>query len=252
MERITKEFFNNLVELNDFAARKFVEIGKQSIEKSGRFNVALSGGSTPKKLYAVLTGESFRSQIDWQKIQFFFGDERFVSADSAESNFRMANEELFLKLEIPGENIHRFKTENGDPASVAEEMENEIRQNFSLGENEFPRFDLIFLGMGADGHTASLFPETPALNEKVRIAAENFVAKLDAFRLTLTFPAINNARNIIFLISGEEKKKTFAEVFDSDTNEGQFPAQKICPTNGELLVLADIQDLRRNNRDLVV
>lgn len=235
--------FDNSSELNDFAAGKFVEIAKNSIENRGRFTVALSGGSTPKKLYSVLSEEPFRSQIDWQKIDFFFSDERFVSADSPESNFRTANDGLFSKLGIPPENVHRFLTEKGEPLAVAEEMENRIQEAFSLKENEFPRFDLIFLGMGSDGHTASLFPETTALEEDTRIVVENYIPRLDTFRLTFTFLTINNARNIIFLISGNEKKHTFSAVFSKNSKTFQFPAQKVNPVGGELLVLTDIQDL---------
>ncbi|MBX7170680.1 MAG: 6-phosphogluconolactonase [Pyrinomonadaceae bacterium] len=233
--------FENVEKINKFAAEKFVEIAKDSIEKRGRFTVALSGGSTPKKLYALLATEPFRSQIEWQKVQFFFGDERFVPKDSDESNFRMANEALFSKVEIPAENIHRFLTENGDAKTVAELMEREIRDVFKLKENEFPNFDLVFLGMGADGHTASLFPETAALKENQRIVTENYVPKFETFRLTFTFPTINHARNIIFLIAGADKTETLHEVLHGEFQPEKLPSQAVKPINGNLLILTDIK-----------
>lgn len=230
----------SLEELFNSAAEKFVEISQDSIAKRGQFTVALSGGSTPKKLFALLTEELFRSQVEWRKIQFFFGDERNVSIDSDESNFRMANEALFSKVEIPKENIHRFLTEKGEAKTVAKEMEREIREVFGLKENEFPRFDLILLGMGNDGHTASLFPETEALKEDTRIVTENYVAKFDTFRLTFTFPTINNARNVIFLISGQEKAETLREVLHGEFQPEKLPSQAVKPVNGNLLFLTDI------------
>ena len=233
------KIFASVDELNEFAANEFARICQKSIAARGQFTVALSGGSTPKKLNVLLASDAFRSKIEWQKVHFFFGDERFVAPASDESNFRMANETLFSKLEIPKENVHRFLTETGEAKSVAEKMENEIRAFFNLEKNELPRFDLIFLGMGDDGHTASLFPETAALNEKEKIAAENYVPKFETFRLTFTYPAINNARNIIFLVAGEDKAAALREVLEGDFNYEKFPSQKIIPENGKLLFLAD-------------
>lgn len=233
--------FENIEKLNIFAAEKFVEIAKDSIAERGQFTVALSGGSTPKKLFALLTQEPFRSKIEWKKVFFFFGDERNVPIDSEESNFRMANEALFSKVEIPKENIHRFLTEKGEPKIVAEEMEREIREVFELKESEFPRFDLIFLGIGNDGHTASLFPETEGLKEDKRIVIENYVPKFETFRLTFTFSTINNARNVIFLISGKEKAETLREVLYGEFQPEKLPSQAVKPVNGNLLFLTDIK-----------
>ncbi|MEK7725312.1 MAG: 6-phosphogluconolactonase [Acidobacteriota bacterium] len=231
----------NSEELFNLAAEKLVEIAKDSIAERGQFTLALSGGSTPKKLYSLLTQEPFRSQVEWQKIRFFFGDERNVAIDSEESNFRMVNEALFSKVEIPTKNIHRFLTEKGEPKIVAEEMERETQEVFELRENEFPRFDLIFLGMGNDGHTASLFPETEGLKEDKRIVIENYVPKFDTFRLTFTFPTINNARNIMFLISGQEKAETLREVLYGEFQPEKLPSQAVKPVNGNLLFLTDIK-----------
>jgi 6-phosphogluconolactonase len=163
---------------------------------------------------------------------------------------------LFSKVEIPAENIHEFQTENGDAETVAKLMEQEIRQVFGIEKQlvapslkamhepqlpmQFPRFDLIFLGMGADGHTASLFPETKALQEDKRLVAENYVPKFETFRLTFTFPTINNARNIIFLIAGADKKETWHEVLDGEFQPEKLPSQSVKPINGNLLILTNI------------
>lgn len=233
------KIFAGVEKLNEFAVNEFVHICNESIAERGIFTVALSGGSTPKKLNALLASNAFRSKIEWRKIQFFFGDERCVSPDSEESNFRMANETLFSKLEIPPENVHRFLTELGNAHATAEKMESEIRAFFKLKKNEFPRFDLIFLGMGADAHTASLFPETSALEEDNRIVVENYVPKLETFRLTFTYPTINNARNIIFLVAGEDKAEAAREVLEGEYNPEKFPSQKVKCENGKLLFLLD-------------
>jgi 6-phosphogluconolactonase len=232
------------------AAEKFVEIAKDSIEKRGRFTVALSGGSTPKRMYKLLKSEQFRHQIDWKKVFFFFGDERNVLPDEAESNFQMANENLFESLQVPDyhsfkwkdTNIIRWNTELKDTQKIAEDYETAIYVFFTLDEVEkFPRFDLIFLGMGADGHTASLFPETDALKEDKRIAVENFVPKFGTYRLTFTFPTINNARNIIFLISGQDKAETLREVLHGEFQPEKLPSQMVKPIDGNLLILTDIE-----------
>lgn len=233
------EIFPAVDDLNKFAAAEFLRLGRQSIIDRGRFTVALSGGSTPKKLFQLLASEPFRSQIEWHKIHFFFGDERDVLTTSEESNYRMASENLFEQLRIPGRNVHRFLTEAGGAKTAAEKMETEIQTFFGLRESEFPRFDLVFLGMGADGHTASLFPGTSALTENKRLVVENYVEKFGAFRLTFTFPVINNARQVIFLIAGEDKADALSEVLEGESNKETFPSQAIAPKDGDLLFLID-------------
>ena len=233
--------FEDVEKLNIFAAQRFIEIGKESVAKRGLYTVALSGGSTPKKLYSLLAKEPLRSQIEWKKIHFFFGDERFVPSNSEESNFKMADDALFSKVEIPKENIHRFLTEAGDAANVALIMEQEIREVFELETNAFPHFDLVLLGMGTDGHTASLFPETSALKDDKRIVVENYVAKFESFRLTYTVPTINNARNVIFLIGGSDKTEILREVLGGQYVPEKLPSQLIKPHSGNLLILTDIE-----------
>lgn len=248
MERILR-IFQNFDELSRFAAERFVEIGSAAIKKHGRFSVALAGGSTPKPLYRMLSTDEFRKRLEWQKVLFFFGDERNVPPDDEKSNFRMAKKNLFEPLHIPSENVFRWKTEIEDAEKAAEIYEREIRDFFDLEKSPtaaevfsgsaFPRFDLILLGMGADGHTASLFPGSGALKETKKIAAANRVEKLDSFRLTLTFPVINNAANVMFLVSGEEKAETLQTVIEGEFEPDKYPAQLVVPENGELFWLVD-------------
>jgi 6-phosphogluconolactonase len=233
------KIFPSIEALNDWAREEIVRLSAAAIAERGIFTIALSGGSTPKKLFALLAEDEFQGRINWHQTHFFFGDERFVAPDSEESNYRMAREVLFSKINVPTQNIHRFLTEQGDANIVAEKMENEMRGFFGLAANEFPNFDLILLGMGADGHTASLFPETSALQETKRLVTENYVEKFQTFRLTFTVPTINHARNVMFLIAGEDKAEALREVLDGEYKPEKFPSQFIKPENGKLLFLLD-------------
>lgn len=230
--------FSNIDELNNFAAEKFVEVAKESIENHGFFTVALAGGSTPKSLYQLLSSEKFRDQIDWSKVFFFFGDERNVSPDDEESNFRMVNENLFKPLQIKDEKIFRWQIELKNAKKIAQDYEKNLKNSPSATAGGSEGFDLILLGMGDDGHTASLFPYTDALHETEKIAVANWVEKLKDWRFTLTFPVINNARNVIFLISGKNKAKTVKEVLEGEFQPEKFPSQNVKP-RGNLLFLLD-------------
>ncbi len=230
-----RKVFQDLSQLSRFAAEQFITIGKRSIKSNGRFNVALAGGTTPKNLYQLLASEDFKIRIDWEKVFFFFGDERDVSPMSDRSNFRMVNENMLKTLKIPQSNIIRWRTEIIDAAGVAVAYEKTLRTYFELEEGQFPRFDLFLLGMGADGHTASLFPQSGALAESKRIAVSIFVEKLDANRLTLTFPVINNSSNVLFLVAGESKAEALMEVLEGDSNPDKYPSQKVKPTQGKII-----------------
>ncbi|MBA2620915.1 MAG: 6-phosphogluconolactonase [Acidobacteria bacterium] len=228
-------------ELNKLAAAKFVSLARDAIKNKGRFSVALAGGSTPKGLYKLLATDKFCALLDWTKIYFFFGDERNVLPFDAESNFRMANENLLQPLKIGAGNIFRWQTELQNAETIAEKYEQTLKNFFNLRENEFPRFDLILLGMGEDGHTASLFPFTEALNEKNKIAVADRVEKLNTTRLTLSFPLINNAANIMFLVSGENKAEVLRAVLLGETEPEKYPSQNVKPKNGNLFWLLDEQ-----------
>ena len=234
------KIFPNIEILNNFAAAKFLEIAFFAIQERGVFNVVLAGGSTPKSLYQFLSDEEFKNELDWSRCFFYFGDERNVLPDDAESNFRMANENLLKPLEISEFNIFRWHTEDKDAEKIAEDYTENIDIAFALDEVEkFPRFDLILLGMGADGHTASLFPYTEALHETEKIAVANYVEKLNDWRFTLTFPTINNARNIMFLVAGEEKAETLRDVLEGEFEPERLPTQNVRPKNGNLFWLID-------------
>jgi 6-phosphogluconolactonase len=224
------------VDLFHAAAEEFVLAARAAIGAQGRFTVALSGGSTPKALYSLLA--SNYAGFAWDRVFIFFGDERHVPPTDPESNYGMANEALLTKVAIPPENVFRVPAENPDAAAAALEYETQIRRFFALKPAEFPRFDLILLGLGPDGHTASLFPDTAALDEHSRLVVANWVAKFKTHRITFTFPVLNRAAEVIFLANGAEKADMVRQVLQGK-NSSQLPSQRVQPTDGKLLWLLD-------------
>jgi 6-phosphogluconolactonase len=217
------------------AADLFVSLAKEAAESRGRFSISLAGGSTPKALYRLLSGPEFKDQVDWSKIVFFFGDERNVPPNAEESNFRMAKESLFEPLRRKDLNVFRWTTESGEPAEIASQYESVMVREVG----ELPIFDLILLGLGPDAHTASLFPFSPALQETTRFAVENWVEKFNAFRLTMTLTVFNAARNVVFLVAGDDKKDALRIVLEGDRDLQAFPAQAVSPKDGRLIWLLD-------------
>lgn len=219
------------------AAEAFVEEARGAIEERGRFTGALAGGSTPKALYGLLA-ERHRDAVDWSKVHAFFGDERPVPPDHEDSNYRTAKEALLDRVPVGG--VHRMRGEL-DPAEAARLYERELREFFDLGlaPGEPPRFDLILLGMGGDGHTLSLFPRTPALDVRDRLAVENPVEKLGQTRITLTLPTANAAREVHFLVAGEGKAEALKEVLEGDADPRDYPSKLIRPANGNLTWMLD-------------
>lgn len=203
-----------------------------AIAQRGQCSLALAGGGTPKPLYQALAGQN----LPWDKLHIFWGDERYVPADDPDSNQKMAREAWLNHVSIPAENIHPMPTDRGDPQKDAQQHEQHLREFFQCGPNDIPRFDLIFLGMGDDGHTASLFPKTEAL--EVRDCLVTVGNKDNCQRLTFTIPLINQARCVIFLVSGENKRPALAQVFAQQADETQYPARLINP-QGELWWLLD-------------
>jgi 6-phosphogluconolactonase len=218
------------------AADNFCSLGALAIRERGRFNVSLSGGSTPRGLYQELA-KNFSTQLDWQKVFFFFGDERHVPPTDSESNYRMANESLFSKLAIPADHVFRIPAEMPDAGQAALAYEQTLRNFFRPSPGSFPRFDLVLLGMGPDGHTASLFPGTTALEEKEHWVVANWVEKFSAFRITLTYPVLNSAACVMFLVSGGEKSEMVRRALKDPAAD--LPCQKVRPTNGELIWFLD-------------
>ncbi len=223
-------------ELASEAARRFAELAEVFTGDIGRFAVALSGGSTPKAMYRILAEKPYADSLPWPSTCFFWGDERCVPPDHPESNYRMAHETLLSKVPAAPENIFRIPAEDQDHQRAAERYSETLQKFF--GE-EWPHFDLIFLGMGADGHTASLFPGTAALNVNDRIAVANYVEKLQSWRITLTAAAINRARNIIFLVAGEDKAPALKAVIEGPRDPEKYPSQLIEPYYGTLLWMVD-------------
>jgi 6-phosphogluconolactonase len=204
------------------------------------FTMVLSGGSTPRHLYTLLgTDHAFKERIPWKRIHFFWGDERHVPPDHNESNYLMADECMLSRLPVPLENIHRIKSETSDAGRAAELYQQDISSFFQLKAGQWPRFDCVLLGMGPDGHTASLFPQTAALDEHKRLVVANWVQRFQAHRITLTMPVLNNAECIIFLVSGENKAETLRMVLEGEKRTKRFPVQMIQPVHGKMLWFID-------------
>ncbi|QYJ16255.1 6-phosphogluconolactonase [Rubrobacter xylanophilus DSM 9941] len=215
------------------AAREFAARAARAIRERGRFAVALAGGSTPRAAYELLARD-YADGVDWGRVHFFFGDERPVPPDHADSNHRMAREALLSR--VPAGSVHRMRGELA-PEEAARRYEEELR-SFFAGE-EVPRFDLILLGLGEDGHTASLFPHTRALGETERLVVANPVERLGTVRITLTPPVINAARAVVFLVAGGGKADALREVLEGSADPRQYPAKLIRPGDGEPLWLVD-------------
>lgn len=219
------------------AAGRFVTFAAGSVTETGRFSVALAGGSTPRRLYELLATPAFSRRIAWSKVHIFFGDERPVPHDHPDSNFRLAYDALLSQVPIPAENVHRIEGA-GDAEGNAQDYERELKEFFQGTQR--PGFDLVLLGKGKDGHTASLFPQSTALSEKDRWVVANWVDSLGTYRLTLTAPSINAAAHVDFLVTGEDKAPTLARVLDGPVDPDELPAQLIKPEAGELTWLVDV------------
>jgi 6-phosphogluconolactonase len=217
------------------AAEHFVALSAEAINRRGRFAVALSGGSTPRAMYALLATSEFVSRVEWARVHAFWGDERCVPPEHPDSNFRMAREALLDRVPIPAGNIYRMRGEM-EPALATDEYESALQTFFADGQ---PHFDLILLGMGDDGHTASLFPGTAAIHEQTRWAAAQYVEKLRVWRVTLTPVVVNAAANVIFVVSGAGKAERLKQVLTGPYQPDVLPSQIVRPTNGRLSWLVD-------------
>jgi len=222
------------------AALEFIQAAAVVAREKGAFSVSLAGGSTPKALYSLLvTDPAFRSQVPWDKIQLFFGDERHVGPGHPDSNFRMATETMISRVPLTKDQVVRIKGEYQDTEETAREYEQALQSYFRLKAGEYPRFDLLLAGMGNEGHTLSLFPGTKALHADTRIVVRNWVGKLYTERITLTAPAASNAARIIFMVTGADKALALKGVLEGPYEPEQLPAQLLQPKNGKLLWLVD-------------
>jgi 6-phosphogluconolactonase len=220
------------------AARRFVDWAWQAIARDGLFNVALSGGSTPREMYRLLGTQEFRTQIDWPRVRLFWGDERAVPPDDPDSNYGMVRRELLLRVPIPSENVHRMEAEASPIGRAAHKYEALLREWLPVDDRGFPVFHLVLLGLGADGHTASLFPGARLLRETTRWVSTPSLGKTGTRRMTLTLPVLEAAQRILFLVTGSEKAAMLRVVLCGGTDR-ELPAQMVQARNGERIFLVD-------------
>ncbi len=216
-------------------AHHITQICEDAISERGVFTIALSGGSTPLPLFRLLSANDWIDRIPWEKIRIYWVDERCVHPDDPKSNYGIAREALLSH--VPVTRYYRMKGEV-DPVKAALDYEELIKEHFQLQENEFPRFDCVLLGLGADGHTASLYPGEYGISEKKRIVVDQFIKSLKADRLSLTLPVLNNARNCIFMVSGKEKHHALTRTLNL-LEVPELPAQMVRPPRGELIWVVD-------------
>jgi 6-phosphogluconolactonase len=221
-------------------ADQFIKAANAAVAARGVFTVALAGGSTPRTLYALLADDpGLRAQVPWGKLRIFFGDERHVPPDHKDSNYNMAREAMFCKAPLKPEQISRIKGEEADTEKAALEYEQVLRAYFQLKEGQLPRFDLVLLGMGEEGHTLSLFPGTKALHPGSRLVVRNWVGKLYTERITLTAQVVNQARQVIFAVTKADKAMALKAVLEGPYEPEQLPSQLIQPESGKVLWLVD-------------
>lgn len=220
------------------AAEEIVRAANAAVAERGRFTIALSGGSTPKSLYTLLASNA-KLSLPWAQTYFFWSDERHVPPRDPESNYRMAEEAMLSKIPVPPSNVFRVPGENPNAEAAAAAYDETLRQFFAVEAGKFPRFDLILLGLGPDGHTASLFPETAALQEKSRLVVANWVEKMKTHRITFTLPLINAAECVAFLVSGGDKAAVLHEVLEGGAPGEKYPSKLVHPTDGKLIWFID-------------
>jgi 6-phosphogluconolactonase len=238
--RIEYQVLPSPAELARAAAGFFVEQARQAVQARGRARIAISGGSTPEAVFRLLASpeEPYRAQMPWDRIELFWVDERCVPPDQPDSNYRMTREALLDRVPLPAAQIHRMEGEL-EPEIAAARYESALRNAFRLEGAELPRFDLVALGMGEDGHTASLFPSTEALNALTPLVVANHVPQKNAWRLTLTWPVLNQASQVFFLIAGAAKAGIVHQVFTGPRDPERLPSQLISPASGILTVMLD-------------
>jgi 6-phosphogluconolactonase len=231
--------FDTATALYAKGAELFQKASVESVRDRGAFSVALAGGSTPKGMYSLMADDGpLRSAIPWPQVDFFWTDERHVPPDHPDSNFRMAYEAMLSKVPVRAERVHRVRSENPDASVAAAQYEDEV-QSAIRADDDSPRLDLVLLGMGADGHTASLFPGTPALSERTRLVVANWVQPLHAWRITMTLPLINAARLVVILITGADKAERVREALQPAEDGQTLPVQLVRPNHGRLVWLLD-------------
>ena len=229
--------YPDIATLSHDAAQHIVRIANESIATYGRFTMALSGGTTPRKTYELLGSEPYSRQINWTLVHIFWGDERSVPPESPDSNYRMAHEILLSKIPVPAVQVHRMLANEPNRDAASQEYVEEMQRVFAT--DDIPSFDLIQLGMGPEGHTASLFPHQEALHEERRLVMPVSVPKPPPDRLTFTPPLLNAARNLLFLVTGSDKADALHAVLEGPYQPDEYPAQIVRPPNGEVVWMVD-------------
>lgn len=233
---VSVEIFEDSRALFAAGADRVIAAAKAAVAQRRRFTIALSGGSTPRGLYRVLGEEPRRSAMPWSSTQIFWGDERHVAPSDPDSNYRMTLEALLSNVPIPPQQVHRIKAEEPDARVAALMYEHDLREVFQIAPGTVPRFDCILLGLGGDGHTASLFPNTAALDEETRLVVANDVPQLHTDRITLTYPVLNAAALVLFLVEGEGKAGILPEVLRPGST---LPSARVHPIDGEVIWMID-------------
>ncbi|HUY15046.1 MAG TPA: 6-phosphogluconolactonase [Terriglobia bacterium] len=226
--------FNGIEDMSEAAAGLIVARTGEKAANGKPFSLALSGGNTPRRLYQLLASDAFSAQLPWQQIHLFQVDERCVPPDHSLSNFRMIREELLDRVPAAKSGFHRMEAERPDLDQTARDYANELAHILQPAPGQVPRLDLVLLGMGNDGHTASLFPASKAPAEMKLWVMPNYVEKFHMNRMTLTFPVLNAAAELVFLVAGADKAETIQKVLHPGQGAPQFPAQGICPANGQV------------------
>lgn len=239
------KIFENKTEIIGTAAELFVQVAQQAIAASGRFTVALTGGTSPEALYNLLATAPYEDKIDWTKVFIFFGDERWVPLTDDKSNGKMANRTLIDKLPVQKSRVFYMWGEGQSPEEFAAGYEQSVRQ--VLGSEL--SFDLIMLGMGAEGHTASLFPHEPVLTEKTKLVMAYYLQSQSMYRITFTEPLINKAKHILVMLFGQEKAAALHEVLEGEHNPDLYPAQLLAPRSGDITWLVDKEAAKNLNSD---
>jgi 6-phosphogluconolactonase len=231
--------FEDLEALSRAAAEEFTELASRNKMGGSPFTAALSGGSSPKRFYELLATQEFSARIPWDRVHLFQVDERAVPTDSPQSNYKMIREAMLDHIPLPAGNFHRMAAEESERSAVADQYAAELRRTAGAGDGEWPRLDLIYLGIGEEGHTASLFPGSAALNEKKLAVCPNYVAQVQMWRMTLTLPVLNAARHIIFVASGTQKADILRQVLKDSNRSSPLPAQMVQPVHGTLAWYVD-------------
>jgi len=228
---ISPTIFKDSPALHIAAADYFLKICQKCTDEQGIFHVALSGGTTPKYLFQLLAKSPYAEKINWSKVHIYFGDERFVPHTHVDSNFKMASQALLEHVELPQNNIHRVATDLASAQLAAEDYQSTMSELLLKDANGIPQFDLVLLGLGPDGHTASLFPDTNILHQHNKLCDAVFVKKFDSWRISITFPVINHAKHILLLSEGDGKVDIVKELVNIEQNEEKYPVQMIKPEN---------------------